>query len=57
MQAHEAASGGDCTRNGKRVAASALAPDDVSVGAVRISANGWEAAVLAGLEVWLEPLV
>ena len=51
LQAHEAASGGDCTRSGKRWAASALVPDDVPVGAVRISANGWEAAVLAGLEV------
>ena len=50
-QAHEAASGGDCTRSGKRVAAAAMVPDDVPVGAVRVSANGWEAAVLEGLEV------
>ena len=28
-------------------------PDDVTVGAVRVSANGWEAAVLEGLEVLL----
>ena len=50
-QAHEAASGGDCTRSGKRVAASALVPNDVAIGAVRISAGGWEGAVLEGLEV------
>ena len=50
-QAHEAASGGDCTRSGKRVAAASMVPNDVAVGAVRISANGWEAAVLEGLEV------
>jgi hypothetical protein len=33
------------------VAASAMVPDDVAVGAVRISASGWEGAVLEGLEV------
>jgi len=53
VQAHEAASGGDCTRSGKRVAAASMVPDDLPVGAVRVSANGWEAAVLEGLEVCL----
>ena len=55
-QAHEAASGGDCTRSGKRVAAASMVPDDVNVGAVRVSANGWEAAVLEGLEVCAPPV-
>ncbi len=50
-QAGEPAAGGRCTRTGLRRAAAAVVPGGTDVVAVRISAPGWEAAVLDGLQV------
>lgn len=50
-QAGEPAAGGRCTRTGSRRAAAALVPPGTDVVAVRISAPGWEDAVLDGLQV------
>ena len=50
-QASEPAAGGRCTRTGLRRAAAAVVPAGSDVVAVRISAPGWEDAVLDGLQV------
>lgn len=50
-QVHEAAAGGDCSRTIQRRAIARLVPPEVEIGAVRISTNGWEDAVLEGLQV------
>ncbi len=50
-QAGEPAAGGQCTRTGVRRAAGGLVPPGTDVAAVRISAPGWENAVLDGLQV------
>jgi len=50
-QAGEPAAGGQCTRTGVRRAAGSLVPPGTDVAAVRISAPGWENAVLDGLQV------
>ena len=51
LQAGEPAAGGQCTRLGVRRAAGGLVPPGTDVAAVRISAPGWENAVLDGLQV------
>mmetsp|Transcript_10132 Transcript_10132/g.30353 ORF Transcript_10132/g.30353 Transcript_10132/m.30353 type:complete len:836 (-) Transcript_10132:2926-5433(-) len=53
-EAGEPAAGGRCTRTGSRRAAAALVPPGTDVVAVRISAPGWEDAVLDGLQPMME---
>lgn len=50
----EPAAGGECTRTGFRRAAAALVPNGTDVVAVRISAPGWENAILDGLTPLME---
>lgn len=53
LQEGEPAAGGKCTRTGSRRAPAALVPKGTDVVAVRISAPGWENAILDGLQVIL----
>lgn len=53
LQEGEPAAGGKCTRTGSRRAPAALVPNGTDVVAVRVSAPGWENAILDGLQVLL----
>lgn len=46
-----------CQNSSVRKPAHALIPADVKVGAVRISATGWEGWIIEGLKVILEPIL
>ena len=43
--------GSNCTRTAHRAVATVAMPEGVEVGAVRISATGWEGAIVQGLKV------
>lgn len=52
MQLHDAALQADrCLQWADRVRGERLVPHDVDVGAIRISASGWEGWILEGLQV------
>lgn len=53
LQAGDPTVGRQCTRSGVRRAAAAIVPVGTNVAAVRISAPGWEYAILDGLQVCL----
>jgi hypothetical protein len=52
LQAHNVSLAG-CTRKALRRGGAALVPDGVEIGAIRVSASGWEGWVLEGLRVSL----
>lgn len=43
--------GSNCTRTARRAVATVAVPEGVEIGAVRISASGWEGAIVQGLKV------
>ena len=52
LQLHDVALQADrCTERAKRIQGARLVPPDLNVGAVRISASGWEGWILEGLQV------
>ena len=42
--------GSNCTRTARRAVATVAVPEGVEIGAVRISASGWEGAIVQGLK-------
>lgn len=53
VQAHSIAGRGEsCEWRARRARGGPLVPRSADVGAIRVSANGWEGHVLEGLQVW-----